>query len=75
METSGCHRKFFFSKDKREYNEKMTRLRASTYLLDKDYKMYKIQTELNDETICHYYLGLVLGIIFLILSIAWFIHM
>ena len=53
----------------------LKKLRASTYLLDKEHKMYQIQTGLNDKLICHYYLGLVLGVLFLLVSIVWFLHM
>lgn len=75
MENKDFHKGFFLSKNKRVYNDSLTKLRAATYVLDKDYKMYKIQTELNNETVFHYWLGLVLGIIFLLISITWFIHM
>lgn len=74
-ENKGYHKRFFMNKDKRVYNESLGKLRAATYLLDKDYKMYKIQTNLNDELVCHYYLGLLLAFIFILLSLCWFIHM
>jgi LMBR1 domain-containing protein 1 len=75
LENRGCHKRFFMSSDKRAYNDKLTKLRAATYLLDKDYRMYKIQTELNEKLVFHYWLGLFLGIIFLIITIAWYLHM
>lgn len=74
-ESKGYNKRFFMNKDKRVYNESLSKLRAATYLLDKDYKMYKIQTQLNDELVCHYYLGLILAVIFILLSLSWFIHM
>lgn len=74
-ESKGYNKRFFMNKDKRVYNETLSKLRAATYLLDKDYKMYKIQTQLNDELVCHYYLGLILAVIFILLSLSWFIHM
>ena len=74
-DSKGINTKFFFSSEKRIYNDKMTKLRAATYILNKEYHMYKIQTELNDKTIFFYYLGLLLGIITTLISLAWFIHM
>ena len=64
-----------FNGERREYNGKMKMLRASVLLVDKDYKMFKIQENLNDKVVCHYYLGLFLGILFTIISLAWWIHM
>lgn len=75
MENRGFHKRIFLSSDKRKYNDQLTKLRAATYILDKDYKMYKIQTELNDKTVFHYYLGIVLAVIFSLISLAWFLHM
>ena len=75
LESTGVQKKFFMSADKRVYSDKLTKLRAATYVLDKEYKMFKIQTGLNDELICQYYLGLVLGIFSAIISLLWFIHM
>ena len=74
-ENKDYHKRFFFSGEKREYNDKLVKLRAATYMLDKDYRMFKIQTELNEEMVCHYYFGFVLACLFSVISIAWFIHM
>jgi len=75
MENKNYNKRFFMNKEKRQYNDTLTKLRAATYILDKDYKMYKIQTELNEKTVFHYYLGVVLAVIFSLISITWFIHM
>lgn len=75
LENSGANKKFFLSHDKREYNDKLTKLRAATYILDKDHKMFKIQTELNNTHVFYFYLGLVIGFVGTILSLAWLIHM
>ena len=52
----------------------MRKLRISVMMIDNEYQMIAIQEELNDEWVLKYYLGLVLGIICLIISIAWFLH-
>ncbi len=75
LEQEGANKKFFMSGDKRIYNDKLLKLRAATYLLDKEYKMYKIQTGLNDELVCQYYLGIVIGVVGSIISLAWLLHM
>ena len=75
LENKGHNKKMFFSSDKRHYNDQLNKLRAATYVVDKEYRMYKIQTGLNEEMVCHYYLGLILGIIYTLISLAWFIHM
>ena len=74
MEERGFNKRFFMSSDKRKYNDSMVKLRAATYVLQKDSEMYKIQTQLNDENVCWYYVGLVLGVLFLLISLTWFIH-
>lgn len=74
-ENKGINTKFFFSSEKRVFNDRMTKLRAATYILNKEYRMYKIQTELNDKTIFYYYIGLLIGIISALISLAWLIHM
>jgi LMBR1 domain-containing protein 1 len=74
MESKEYNKRFFMNAEKRKYNSSVTKLRAATYLLDKDHKMYKIQTNLNDEIICHYYFGLLLGILCSIVSLVWIIH-
>ena len=52
----------------------MRKLRASVCMLDNEYQMVEIQTELNDEWVLKYWLGLFVGIICFILSLAWFLH-
>ena len=52
----------------------MRKLRASVCVLDNEYQMVEIQQELNDEWVLKYWLGLFAGIICLILSLAWFLH-
>jgi len=75
LESNGANKKFFLSHDKREYNDKLTKLRVATYILDKDHKMFKIQTELNDTHVFYFYLGLVIGFVGMIISLAWLVHM
>jgi LMBR1 domain-containing protein 1 len=75
LEHDGVLKKTFLSKDKREYNDKIRRLKAGVLLLDKEYEYIQVQTELNDSWVLHYYFGLLLGIITLLIALAWFAHM
>lgn len=75
LEQDGILKKTFLSKDKREYNDKIRRLKAGVILLDKEYEYIQVQTELNDSWVLHYYFGLVLGFITLLIALAWFAHM
>jgi LMBR1 domain-containing protein 1 len=74
LEDKGALKKTIFSSEKREYNATMRKLRASVCVLDNEYQMIEIQSELNDEWVLKYWFGLLLGIICLILSLSWFIH-
>ena len=53
----------------------MCKLRAGVTIIDKDYQMILIQSEVNETWVLHYYFGLILGIICLLISLAWWIHM
>lgn len=64
-----------FNKERRRYNELMRKLRAGVSVLDKEYQIINIQNDLNDSWVCHYWLGLFVGIISLLISVAWWIHM
>ena len=74
-ENRGDGTKYFFSSDKRVFNDLLTKLRAATYILNKEHQMYQIQSNLNEKGVLIYYLGLVIGIVTAIMSLAWFIHM
>ncbi len=75
LENSGALKKSFLSKDKREYNDKMMKLKVGVLMLDKQYDLVEVQTDLNESWVLHYYLGLFLGIITLLIALAWFAHM
>jgi hypothetical protein len=53
----------------------MRKLRAGVSVLDKEYQIINIQNDLNDSWVCQYWLGLFVGIIGLLISVAWWIHM
>lgn len=53
----------------------MRKLQAGVYVLDKQYQMILIQNDLNEKWVCHYWLLLPLGIVCLILSLAWVAQM
>ena len=64
-----------FNKERRKYNDLMRKLRAGVAVLDMEYNIIAIQTNLNDSWVCQYYFGLVLGVISLFISLAWVAHM
>ena len=53
----------------------MRKLRAGVEVLDREYNMILIQEDLNDSWVIQYWLGLFLGIICFLISLAWMIHM
>ena len=61
--------------ERRKYNDLMRKLRAGVQVLDKEYQLILIQKDLNDSWVCQYYFGLLLGLICLLVSMAWVIHM
>lgn len=75
LEEGGALKKSFLSKEKREYNEKFRKLKAGVLMLDNQYEILQIQNDLNDSWVLQYYFGLVIGIVCLIISLTWFIHM
>ena len=75
LEEAGVKKKPFYNKDKRKYNDIMKKLNAGVLMLDKKHNIIKLQKELNDSWVLHYYIGLFLGIIFIFITLAWFIHM
>lgn len=52
----------------------MRKFRASVAVLDKEYQIVAIQKDLNDSWVCWYWFGLIFGIICLIVSLAWWVH-
>ena len=44
-------------------------------MLDKDFHRLQIQNDINGNWECHYYFGLILGFLCLLVSIAWVVHM
>jgi LMBR1 domain-containing protein 1 len=75
LESNGVKTKSFLNKDKRKYNDVMKRLKAGCLILDKQYMMIQLQEELNESWVLHYYFGLLLGIIFTLVSLTWITHM
>jgi LMBR1 domain-containing protein 1 len=68
-----CKKIFYlvFSKEKREYNDIMKKLRASVNLLDDEYKMIEMQEKQQDEWVLSYYISLFVGIICLLFTLSW----
>jgi hypothetical protein len=66
-----------FNKERRTYNDRLRKLRAGVFILDREYKIITIQTEIGDNVFWAllYWLGLFGGIIFTILSLAWIAQM
>lgn len=63
------------NKERRHYNDVMRKVRAGVLMLDKEYRTIQIQHELNDSWVLQYWLGLFLGILCLMISITWMVHM
>lgn len=65
---------FAFSKEKREYNDLMKKLRASVNVIDDQYKMIDMQERVNEEWVLSYYLSLIAGVVCLLISLTWVTH-
>jgi LMBR1 domain-containing protein 1 len=66
--------KLVFNKEKRYYNNLLRQFRAAVCIIDNEYQLIEIQSDLNDKNVLLYWLGLPIGIICLLLSLCWFIH-
>ena len=74
----GCKILFIFlvwSKEKRRYKDLLHQSQAGVIVLEREYQKIQIQKDLNEKFTCHYYLLILLGILCLLISLAWFIHM
>ena len=63
-----------FSKEKREYNRMLRQLRAAVCIIDNEYQVIDIQKDLKDYNVLIYWLGIPFGIVCLLLSLCWFVH-
>jgi hypothetical protein len=75
LEEGGALKKTFLSAEKRVYNEKFRKLKAGVMMLDNQYEIMTIQNDLNDSWVLQYYFGLIFGIVCLLISLTWFVHM
>ena len=66
--------KLVFNKEKRYYNNLLRQFRAAVCVIDNEYQLIEIQNDLNDKSVLLYWLGLPIGIICLLLSLSWFLH-
>jgi len=62
------------SKEKREYNALLQKLRVTTNVIDDQWKMIDMQERLNDEWVLSYYISLIVGILCMIVSLTWVTH-
>jgi len=75
MEESGYNKKYFWSKEKKQYNQLFNELKVGVNIIDEQYQLINIQNAIGNTSVIQYYLSLVLGIIFMIFSIIWIIHL
>jgi hypothetical protein len=59
------------------YNEKLRKLKAGVHILDSQYKIIIIQDDIENsgKYALLYYLGLFLGILSMIMTLAWILQM
>ena len=77
MELQGFNKKFFFSKDRREYDRKINQFRSGYILVNKEYKIVNVENEARKKGNCvfvWYYALLPLGILSSIVSLLWIIQ-
>ena len=71
MEERGAKKNSIFNSDRRKYNSLLRKLKAGVEILDKQYRMILIQNDLNDKWVCQYWFLLLIGIITMIVTLAW----
>jgi hypothetical protein len=64
-----------FNKERRVYNTQLNKLKTGAMLMERRFKVLEIQKELNNKWVLHLYLLLLLGILCLIVSLAWLAQM
>lgn len=75
LELNGAHKKFFFSKDKREYNRKKNEFVSRFALVKEEYDILNKNNYLEASfSVVFYYLLIPLGILSSILTILWIIQ-
>lgn len=74
MEEKGFNKKYFWSKEKKQYNQLFNELKVGVNIIDEQFQLINIQNAIGETSIIQYYLSLIIGIIFLIFSIIWIIH-
>ena len=77
MENKGYHKKFIFTKQRRQYNRLNNQFKAGTMLAEQEYEILNIADEMKKHNSCVlicYYMLIPLGIISLIISLLWVIQ-
>jgi LMBR1 domain-containing protein 1 len=74
MEETGVKKLSFLNSQKRKYNTIIKKLNVGVLALEKWFNDFKIQSELTDSWVLAYYFKLILGILFLFISLAWIVH-
>ena len=75
MEEKGYNKKYFWSKEKKQYTQLFNELKVGVNIIDEQFQLINIQNAIGDTSIIQYYLSLIIGIIFMIFSIIWVIHL
>ncbi len=63
-----------FSADRREYTELKRKLKLNFNILNNKYEAFKLNKEFSDKSILFYFSQLLLGILFLVLTLIWITH-
>ena len=77
LESKGDHKRFIFSKARRNYNNKLSQFRAGYKLVDDEYKIVNAEKEARKAGNCVivlYYLLIPLGIIATIFTFVWILQ-
>lgn len=74
MEKEGDDKKPFYSKEKRNYKNKLNELKMGVSVLDQQYEIIDIQNIIDGKGIIQYYCNFYFGIFFLIISFIWITH-
>ena len=77
LEDAGAHKKFFFSKERREYDRKLKEFKAGKMVADEEYYALNAGEEMRKAGNCYlifYYLLIPLGVISGILTLLWLIQ-
>ena len=74
LEENGDNTKNVFSKERRNYNEKLKQLKVGVSVVEDQYEIINLQNMANQTSALGYLLKLIAGIICIILSLLWILQ-